>query len=153
MNSSWRSCIGVPVLLAACAFPLVAQDEPVRPSPNPYQEDVSYRIGEELAPNVEVDDVRWLLVQVAPREGEELAPEQEATTFVNVSFDNRNRKGTNLIVVLLLEDDGGAELHRLSLPEMRISGNRSKEYRHKVAVPGSALLNTRRMYLFFRVQR
>jgi hypothetical protein len=150
--TSWSSCAVISVLVAACAVSAGAQDEAVQPAANPYQEDVSYRIGEELAPNVEVSGVRWLLASVAPRKGEEPAAGQDVTVDVDLRFDNRGRKGTTLLVVLLLEDDDGSHLHRLAIPEMRLSGNRIKEYRHKLTAPGDALLATRRMYLFFRVQ-
>lgn len=152
MASRWLRCAVASLVMAACAGPIGAQDETVQSSVNPYQEDVPYRIGEDLTPNVEVNGVRWLGARVAAREGEEPAPGQETTVQVDLRFDNRDRKGATLIVVLLLEDDGGSELHRLACSEMRLGGNRVKEFRHKLTAPGDALLNTRRMYLFFRVQ-
>jgi hypothetical protein len=152
MNSRWSSCAAVFVLIVAGAIEVRAQENAVRPTPNPYQEDVSYRIGDELDPGVEVSGVRWNHVQVAPREGEDPEPEQEVTVNVDLRFDNSGRKGATLIVVLLLEDGDGAELYRLAPPEMRLGGNKVKEFRHKLEVPRRALLDTRRMYLFFRVQ-
>ena len=140
------------ILFIVCALPVTAQDEPVRVLEGVYQEDVAYRVGDQLEPRVEVDGVRWLEVSVAPRDGEELTADQDARVEVRLSFDNRERRGATLIVVLLLEDEEGGQLHRLSLPEMRLGGNRAKEYDHKEQVPGQALLDTRRMYLFFRVQ-
>lgn len=150
MSSRWWSCAAVSVLLIAGAVEVYAQDNAVRQTPNPYQEDVAYRIGDELDPGVEVVGVRWNHVLIAPREGEE--PGQEATVNVDLRFDNTGRKGVNVIVVLLLEDGDGSELHRLAPPEMRLGGNRVKEFRHKLEVPSSALQDTRRMYLFLRIQ-
>jgi hypothetical protein len=152
MVSSRFSCAVVFVLVIACAVGVRAQEEAIQSSPNPYQEDVPYRIGEALTPNVEVSEIRWLEARVAPREGDEPARGREITALVDLRFDNRGRKGSTLIVVLLLEDDDGSELHRLACPEMRLGGDRVKEFRHKLTVPGEALLDTRRMYLFFRVQ-
>lgn len=152
MASKWSSGVVASLLVVACVVPVGAQDDDVQTSANPYQEDVSYRIGDDLTPNVEVDEVRWLGARVAPRKDEEPAPGEETAVQVDLRFDNRGRKGATLIVVLLLEDDNGSELHRLACPEMRLGGNRVKEFRHKLTAPGEALLNSRRMYLFFRVQ-
>lgn len=149
--AAWPRNAVASILLTACALPLAAQDEPVRTSQGVYQEDVAYRIGNRLEPRVEVDGVRWLEVEVAPRD-DEISPDQESKVDVRLRFDNRERQNATLVVVLLLEDEDGTQLHRLSLPEMRIGGTRAKEYDHKAIVPGRALLDTRRMYLFFRVQ-
>ena len=146
------SCAVASLLVIACAAGVGAQEEAAQSSPNPYQEDVPYRIGETLTPNVEVSEIRWLEARVAPREGDEPARGQEITALVDLRFDNRGRKGSTLHRRAAARGCDGSELHRLACPEMRLGGNRVKEFRHKLAVPGDALLDTRRMYLFFRVQ-
>lgn len=143
----------IAALATAGALPLGGQQSFVRLSPNPYQEEVPYRIGEELIPNVEVAGIRWLHAMMAPREEDDPEDGVDTTVLVDLRFDNIERDGATVIVVLLLEDEEGAQLHRLACPEMRIGGNRVKEFRHKMEVSGDALLATRQVYLFLRVQR
>jgi hypothetical protein len=140
------------VLALACGAPLAAQDDAARQSPNPYQEDRPFELGRELAVNVEVEGVRWVAVRVAPPEGQQPAPGVDGTVLVDLSFDNRSRRGVDLVVALLLEDEGGAPLRRLSCPVVHLGGGKAREYRHSFMAPGDVLLAARRVYLFLEVQ-
>lgn len=153
MGSSFLCRAVVAALAAGSAIPLAGQEGPYRLSPNPYQEEVPYRIGQELTPNVDVDGVRWLRAAVAPREDRDPEPGVDSTVLVDLRFENTGREGATVIVVLLLEDEQGSQLDRLACPEMRIGGDRAKDARHKMEVAGDALLATRQVYLFLRVQR
>lgn len=140
------------VLALACAAPLAAQDDAVRQSPNPYQEEIAFELGRQLAVNVEVEGVRWVAVRVAPPEGQQPAPGVEGTVLVDLSFDSRSRRGVDVVVALLLEDEGGAPLQRLSCPEVHLGGGKAREFRHSFTAPGDVLLAARRMYLFLEIQ-
>ena len=140
------------VLALACATPLSAQDDTARQSPNPYQEEIAFELGQPLAVNVEVEGVRWSTVRVSPPEGEQPAPGVDGTVVVDLSFDNRSRRGVDLVVALLLEDEGGAPLQRLNCPEVRLGGGKAREFRHSFTAPGDVLLAARRVYLFLEIQ-
>jgi hypothetical protein len=140
------------VVAAICAAPLAAQDEAVRQSPNPYQEDRPFELGRELAVNVEVEGVRWVAVRVATAEGEQPQPGVNHAVSVDLRFDNRSKRGVDLIAALLLEDEAGNRLQRLSCPEVHLGGGKAREFRHSFTVPGDALLAARRVYLFLQVQ-
>lgn len=140
------------VLALACATPLAAQDDTARQSPNPYQEEIAFELGRPLAVNVEVEGVRWVAVRVAPPEGEQPAAGVEGTVLVDLSFSNLSRRGVDLVVALLLEDEGGAPLQRLNCPEVHLGGSKAREYRHSFTAPGDVLLAARRLYLVFEVQ-
>ncbi len=140
------------VMVLACGATLAAQDDAVRTSGNPYQEDVAFEVGRELAVNVEVEGVRWLALRVAAPEGEEPKPGVDVTVLVDLRFDNRGRRGVDLVVALLLEDEGGEPLQRLTCPEVHLGGGKAREFRHTLSAPGDALLAARRAYLFLQIQ-
>jgi hypothetical protein len=96
--------------------------------------------------------VRWVAVRVAPPEGEQPAPAVEGTVLVDLSFDNRSRRGVDLVVALLLEDEKGAPLKRLSCPVVHLGGGKAREFRHSFTAPGDVLLAARRVYLFLEIQ-
>jgi hypothetical protein len=150
-KSALRRAVAV-VLALACAAPLAAQGDATRQSPNPYQEEIAFELGRQLAVNVEVEGVRWVAVRVAPPEGEQPAPGVDGTVLVDLSFDNRSRRGVDLVVALLLEDEKGAPLQRLSCPEVHLGGGKAREFRHSFTAPGDVLLAARRVYLFLEVQ-
>ena len=146
-----RTALAV-VVAAVCAAPLAAQDDAARQSPNPYQEDRPFELGRDLAVNVEVEGVRWVAVRVATAEGEQPQPGVDGPVSVDLRFDNRSNRGVDLIVALLLEDEAGERLQRLSCPEVHLGGGKAREFRHSFTVPGDALLAARRLYLFLQVQ-
>jgi hypothetical protein len=140
------------VLALAFAAPLAAQDEAARQSPNPYQEEIAFELGRQLTVNVEVEGVRWAAVRVAPPEGEQPAPGVDGTVLVDLSFSNQSRRGVDLVVALLLEDEGGAPLQRLSCPEVHLGGGKVREFRHSFTASGDVLVAARRVYLFLEIQ-
>jgi len=149
--SGLRSALAVMVVVA-CTAPLAAQDDAARAVPNPYQEDRPFELGRELAVDVEVEDVRWIAVRVAALEGEPPRPGVDSTVSVDLRFDNRSKRGVDLVVALLLEDGQGAPLQRLSCPEVHLGGGKAREFRHTLTAPGDALLAARRVYLFLQVK-
>jgi hypothetical protein len=140
------------VLALVCGAPLAAQDDATRQSPNPYQEEIDFELGRQLAVNVEVAGVRWAAVRIAPPEGEQPAPAVESTVLVDLSFSNQGRRGVDLVVALLLEDEKGAPLQRLSCPVVHLGGGKAREFRHSFTARGGVLLAARRVYLFLEVQ-
>jgi hypothetical protein len=140
------------MLVVAGAAPLAAQDDAVRTATNPYQEDRPFELGRDVAVNVEVEGVRWLAARVATPEGERPQPGVEHTVSVDLRFDNRSKRGVDLVVALLLEDDRGAPLQRLSCPEVHLGGGKAREFRHSFTAPGDVLLAARRVYLFLQVK-
>ncbi|HOC41396.1 MAG TPA: hypothetical protein PKJ99_00155 [Thermoanaerobaculales bacterium] len=147
----WRAVVAAVMALAG-AVPLAAQDDAPRRSPNPYQEDVAFELGRELAVNVEVEGVLWAAVRVSVPEGEQPAPGVDSTALVSLRFENRSKRGVDLVVVVLLEDESGARLQRLACPEVHLGGGKTRDFLHSFTAPGADLLAARRVYLFLQVQ-
>ena len=78
--------------------------------------------------------------------------ESSTRYLVDLRFDNRSKRGVDLVVALLLEDERGAPLQRLNCPEVHLGGGKAREFRHALTAPGDALLAARRVYLFLQVE-
>jgi hypothetical protein len=150
MRSTWTAA--ALILFRAAVGPAAAQETEFRPVSNPFQEGFPYTVGEELAPNVSIDDVRWTLVQVATKGNREIAEDREIPVVVDLEFENRGERGADLLVILLLEDEDGDPLERIRCNPIRAGAGRFKTSTQKAKVMGDALLNTRRLYLFCELQ-
>ena len=129
-----------------------AQDESVRQSDSPYQEEMPYRFGDDLEPAIDIEGARWQRTRLKTKNGEAPEAGREHTVLAELEFDNQRRGGVTLTVVLLLRDENGDELQRLACPEYRLGGNRSKVFKSKFSVTGDDLIATRSVYLFCRVE-
>jgi len=147
-RSTYISFLIVGLALATAS----AQEASIRQVDNPYQEDLPYRIGSDLVPGIEVEGVRWERVSVATKDGGTPEAGSDHPVVVELEFNNQQRAGVDLTVVLLLEDESGGELQRLACPEYRLGGNKTKVFRPKFSVSGDDLLATRNMYVFCRVE-
>jgi hypothetical protein len=115
------------VLLLVAAVPAAAQESEFAQVSNPFQEGFSYRVGEDLAPNVEVDGVRWRAVRIATKGDRDIEPDK------NVGLGN------------------GLERLRCD-PPFKLAPGSIKEAQFKFKVAGRNLLGTRNLYLFCELQ-
>jgi hypothetical protein len=150
MRSTWTAA--ALILFWAAAGPAVAQETEFRAVSNPFQEGFPYTVGEEMAPNVNIDGVRWTLVQVVTKGDREIVEDREIPVVVDLEFENRRERAVNLLVILLLENEDGDPLERIRCNPIRAGAGRFKTATQKAKVMGNALLNTRRLYLFCELQ-
>lgn len=127
------------------------QQADVRDVDSPYQEEFAYSIGETLNPRVAMAGIRWTSVSVAPRRDERIDPDVEIPVEVLLEFDNPTDTTHKLLVILLLENEAGAQLARIECDTVRTPQGRLKEERQKTRVDGSALLGTEKIYLFAEI--
>jgi len=118
---------------------------------NPFGEEFSYTIGDELNPNVDIDGVRWNLLQLATRGDQEIVAGRPNPITVTVEFENRRYNNVDLLVILLLEDEDGNDLERIRCDPFGAAGGRIRVHREKVKVSGESLLATRKLYVFYEV--
>ena len=155
MGLSHTRRVTVFVVLAMCMTVAIgAQDAEFRAADNPYQEEFAYQLGQELTPNVEIEGVRWMSVRLRPRDEGEIDPEKDDVDVVlSVAFDNRGTDDARVQVIVLLEDDAGRPLDRLSVDPIRVRDGRTQEADEKFRVPGASLLAVGRIYLFLELER
>ncbi len=142
-------------VLAMCtAIAAHAQDADVRTVDNPYQEEFDYTLGEILAPNVEVEGVRWTSMRVAPRGSGQVDPgDDEVDIELTIALDNRGTDDARVQVVVLLEDGAGQPLDRLSLEPIRVRDGRNENAAERFKVSGASLLAVEKVYLFLELER
>ncbi len=131
---------------------LWAQEADFRQVTNPFQDGYPYRLGDALAPNVDVEGMRWTLVRVAARTDREIVEDRDVPITVDLEFENRREEATDVLVILLLEDADGNGLERIQCDTVRAGAGRFKSSRQKFKVPGEALLKTEGLYLFCELQ-
>lgn len=140
-------------LLVVTTAPVAAQDHEYATVSNPFQDGFSYRIGDDLAPNVEIDGIRWRLVRVATKGDREIEPDKNVPITVSLEFESLRDDAVYVLVILLLEDDVGNGLERLRCdPPFRVAAGVVKELHVKFKVAGENLLGTRNLYLFCELQ-
>jgi len=148
-----RTSIAAILLVTGGLVPSVtAQEIEFRAVTNPFQEGFTYRIGENLAPNVDVDGVRWTLVRIDTKSKKEISPKKDVSITLEVELDNRREDTVEVLVALMLENARGDSLERLASNMIRLDAGELRQARSKFRVPGDALLSTRGLYLFCELQ-
>jgi len=130
-----------------------AQSAEYRSVENPFQDELDYRIGATLRPEVEIDGIRWVRFAVQPKEGVEIVADKTVPITVELDFVNRRSGGAQITVIALFEAADGSPLDRVECKTVRAGGDRPKESVQKFKLPGSTLLATRKVYLFAEVKR
>jgi hypothetical protein len=148
-----RSMAAIMALLLVGIVPVSAQDGEFEQVDNPFQDGFSYRVGDDLTPNVELDGVRWRTVRVAPKGDREIEPDRSVPITVDLAFESRRDDSVELLIILLLEDGLGNGLERLRCdPPFKLAPGSLKELQFKFKVEGRNLLGTRSLYLFCELQ-
>lgn len=150
MRATW-----VAVILwvtAGLIAPVAAQEINFRAVTNPFGEGFTYRIGEDLAPNVDVEGVRWTRVRISTKGDKEIQPDKVVPITVDLELDNRRDEPVRILVALMLESAEGNGLERLSDDSIRLEAGRLKQVRSKFKVSGDSLLATSGLYLFFELR-
>jgi hypothetical protein len=144
----------LPFVLAIAAAAGVAgpQQPPARAVDSPYQEGVSYSLGEELALDVDIEGIWWTHVQIESETGETVDVDAEVDVVAKVRFDNRAGRTVRLATVLMLEDGSEQPLERLQFPSFKLPARRVREFQHRFSVSGSDLIATRHLYLFCKIE-
>lgn len=141
----------VGLITTAAAAPSAAQSAEWRPTDNPYQEDVAYRIGDTFNPGVVVEGVRWhSFTVVAPDRGP-TGGGVNLSTDLTVEFENRGSKSAKVLVILLLEDADGNPLERIEVRSFKVASGRLKERTESIVLSSTTIDATERVYLFFEV--
>ncbi len=153
MQRMQRGVVLAMVLSLCASGTLLAQGSTFRAADNPYQEGFAYSVGQALAPNVEIDGVRWSLVRVAPRGDRPIEGSKSNQVEITLELENVSGSAASAQIVLLLEDAGGSPLERISLDAVRVPSGRVKSEAQRTRVEGDALLATARLYLFCEIAR
>ena len=100
MRATWTAA--ALIVLGTAVGPAVAQETEFQAVANPYQDGYPYAVGDDLAPNVSIDGVRWTLVRVAAKGERDIAADKEIPVVVDLEFENRRDRTVDLVVVLIM---------------------------------------------------
>jgi len=142
------------ILLAMGLGPAVAtaQDGGFERVDNPFQQEYPYSVGEDLRPGVQIDGLKWYLVNISPRDPDDVRPGTPVKTIVRLGFDNTTDRNLKVIAVVLFEDAHGNGLDRVEIDDIRVPARESKVVREKVKLESDLLIATRKLYIFCEVQ-
>lgn len=141
------------VIILAASAPGAVQEAEFERVTNPFQDGYAYAVGDDLAPNVEIDGVRWRSVRIAVKGDREIEPDRSIPIIVELAFESLRDDAVDVLVVVLLEDEFGNALERLRCdPPFKVAAGSLKEPQFKFKVDGRNLLSTRNVYLFCELQ-
>ena len=128
-----------------------AQDEGFERGKNPFQREFDYRVGEDLRPGVQIEGLTWYLVNISPKDPDDLRPGRPVTTYIRLGFENTTDQTLNAVAVLLFEDEQGNGLDRVEIEEIRVPAGDSEVIRQKEKLQSDLLTATRKLYVFCEV--
>ena len=143
--------IAAGITTAAMVNPVLAQNPDWRIVENPYQEDIEYSIGTTHAPMIEVDGIRWRSFSLERPDFDLVGDDETVDTKVVFEFENRRTKSVKILVILLLEDENGDPIDRITAKPFKLTGGRLKERKETAKLNVGDLKAARRVYLFFEI--
>lgn len=141
------------IFLAMVAAAASAQEGSYRAVDSPFQDGFPFEVNSTIEPMVEVAGVRWTQFGLHVKGGRDIDPDKEMPVTVELNFVNTNPDNVKVLVIALLEDATGNQLHRVECSKFGANRDRLKEETQKFKIPGSALQSMRHVYLFCEIEQ
>jgi hypothetical protein len=117
---------------------------------NDYGAEFAFAPGQPIRLGVEVEGVRFDTVGLTPQD--EVRAGANATCEIAVEGSSVASKKATVTLVLLLEDDKGQGLQRVSAEPFRVKSSRAFSEKQRVEVPGDALSAASKVYIFIEIK-
>ena len=130
-----------------------AQDGEYRSVDNPFQDEFDFTVNSNIEPLIEVDGIRWRRFGLHVKAGREIDSEKEVPVTVENDLLNTTGSSAKVMVIVLLEDAAGTPLDRVECTTISVGADRLKESVQKFKLHGAVLEATRKVYLFYEIQR
>jgi hypothetical protein len=140
---------GIVFVVAAAA---TAQEGAYRAVDSPFQDGFEFEVNSTLEPMVEVAGVRWTRFGLHIKGGRDIDTGKEMPVTVELGFVNTNLDNVRVLVIALLEDAAGNQLHRVECSRFGANSDRLKEETQKFKIPGLVLQSVRQVYLFCEIE-
>lgn len=141
------------VLVWGLAGVATAQEGEYRSVDNPFQGEFDFTVNTNIQPLIEVDGVQWRRFGLHIKAGREIEAGKDVPVTVENDLLNTTDNGTKVKVIVLLEDAAGTPLDRIECNTVSVGGGRLKESVQKFKLHGAVLEATRKIYLFYEIQR
>jgi hypothetical protein len=129
-----------------------AQDGGFEPADNPFQREFTYQVGADLRPGVQIEGLNWYLINISPRDPDDVRPGRSVSTIIQLGFDNTTDRTVSAVAVILFEDQQGNGLDRVEIEDIRVPPGDSKVIKQKEKLQSDLLIATRKLYVFCEVQ-
>jgi hypothetical protein len=130
-----------------------AQDGEYRSVDNPFQDEFDFTVNSNIEPLIEVDGIRWRRFGLHVKTGREIDTEKDVPVTVENDLLNTTGNSAKVMVIVLLEDAAGTPLDRIECNAVSVGADRLKESVQKFKIHGAVLEATRKIYLFYEIQR
>jgi hypothetical protein len=130
-----------------------AQEGEYRSVDNPFQGEFDFTVNTNIQPLIEVDGVRWRRFGLHVKAGRDIDSEKEVAVTVENDLLNTTGSSAKVMVIVLLEDAAGTPLDRVECKTVSVGADRLKESAQKFKLHGAVLEATRKVYLFYEIQR
>lgn len=128
-----------------------AQEEPqYKPGENPYQDEFVLKLGEPIALYVEIDGTRFAQLTITPQGNVE--PGKNVKCQVVMTGARVASGRVEVLPVLLLEDQNGKSLDRLTPAPFKVRGERPFEYRDTITASGDSLAAATKVWVYLEIR-
>lgn len=139
------------VVFASSALFGWAQEAPqYKPGDNPYQDEFVLKLGEPIALYVEIDGTRFAELTIIPQGNVE--PGKNVKCQIVVTGARLGSGRVEVLPVLLLEDQNGKSLDRLTPAPFKVRGERPFAYKDTITASGDSLAAATKVWVYLEVR-
>lgn len=121
-----------------------------RPGENPYQDEFVLKLGEPVKLYVEIEGTRFAELTITPQGNVERGKNVKCQVRITGARVASGR--VEVLPVLLLEDENGKSLDRLTPPAFKVRGERTFEYKETATVSGDGLAAAAKVWVYLEVR-
>lgn len=117
---------------------------------NPFQDERPIKLGEPITLRIEVAETRFLELTLTCQE--ELEPGKTAKCQLTLTGQRQGSSKAEILPILLLEDENGETLERLTPSPFKVKGNKPFEHQETLKVTGNALKAVAKIWIYLEVK-
>lgn len=145
-----RGVLMLAVLVSTALFGWAQEEPHYKPGENPYQDEFGFKLGEPIALYVEIEGTRFAELTVTPQGNVE--PGKNVKCQVVMTGARVGSGRVEVLPVLLLEDQNGKSLDRLTPAPFKVRGERPFEYKDTVTVSGDSLAAAAKVWVYLEIR-
>lgn len=145
-----RGVVVLAVFASSALFGWAQEEPPYKPGENPYQDEFVFKLGEPIALYVEIEGTRFAELTITPQGNVE--PGKNVKCQVVMTGARVASGRVEVLPVLLLEDQNGKRVDRLTPAPFKVRGERRFEYKDTITASGDSLAAAAKVWLYLEVR-
>lgn len=145
-----RGVLMLVVFASSALFGWAQEEPPYKPGENPYQDEFAFKLGEPIALYVEIEGTRFAQLTITPQGNVE--PGKNVKCQVVMTGARVGSGRVEVLPVLLLEDQNGKSLDRLTPAPFKVRGERPFEYKDTITVSGDSLAASAKVWVYLEIR-